>query len=81
MNTITSLKTDSINTAETAAYRTARIACNMSVAEAASKLGVSPNTLYAYERGEAQPTAVVLRNMAIIYHTSADDLLGLGTSP
>ena len=81
MSAILSSKSSEISASANSPYRSARLACNMSIANAASKLGVSRNTLHDYELGKAFPSAIILRDMALIYRTSADDLLGLGTSP
>lgn len=52
-----------------------RQAVGMSVEEAAQWLGVTAAELRAYEMGEREPDAVVIRRMACLYGVSADELL------
>lgn len=49
--------------------------------DAASKLGVSPNTLGRYERGDRQPDAALLERMAKLYRVPVDDLLATASVP
>lgn len=39
--------------------------------------GVSKSAISAYENGESEPTASILKNMAIYFAVSSDYLLGL----
>ena len=41
------------------------------------RCGMSKNMISAYERGEVEPTASVIREIAQCLHTSTDYLLGL----
>ena len=55
--------------------RVKRVATGMTQAEVASKLGyTSPQFISNWERGLASPPAFIVKDLAKIYHISADDL-------
>lgn len=54
-----------------------RARLRLSQAELAGLLGVAVNSLSNWERGEFEPTASKVREMARIFGCSADYLLGL----
>lgn len=58
-------------------YRRAREGAQIGAERAAAALGVSVTTLLKWERGETQPNARHLRDMARLYRASADYLIGL----
>lgn len=49
----------------------------LSQKEAAHRLGISRATVSAYERNSKSPSIEVLEQMAILYHSSVDYILGL----
>lgn len=49
----------------------------LSQKEAAHKLGISRATISAYERNNKSPRIEILEQMAILYHSSVDYILGL----
>lgn len=49
----------------------------LSQQEAATRLGVTRSTISAYERNIKSPSIEVLEQMAILYHSSVDYILGL----
>ena len=59
------------------AYARAREQHDLSLEEASSLLGISVESLVAYECGEEQPDAVTVRHMALLYGQSADMLIGI----
>ncbi len=50
---------------------------NYSQAQFAKALGISLNTLAAYESGKTIPDMVTIIKIANILHTSTDDILGV----
>lgn len=50
---------------------------NLSQKEAARRLGISRATVSAYERNIKSPSIDTLEQMALLYHTSIDFMLGL----
>lgn len=50
---------------------------NLTQEDAAKELGISMKSYCRYEKGEREPTAPVLVQMAKFYHVSLDYLLGL----
>lgn len=50
---------------------------NLSARFVSSELGLSPNMVGAYERGEREPTLIVLKKLACFYKTSTGYILGL----
>lgn len=50
---------------------------HLSQTRAAERLNVTRSTISAYERNTKTPRVEVLANMAILYHTSVDYMLGL----
>lgn len=56
--------------------RSERIRIRLSSAEAAKRLGVTANTLLAWERGEIEPCASKLAAMSALYCCSIDYLMG-----
>lgn len=52
--------------------REARIACNMSVAEAAAKIGKSRSALYTWEAGEYDPGGPNMLKLCHIYNVGFD---------
>lgn len=59
-------------------YRKAREEAQIKAERAAAELGVSITTLFNWERGETQPNARNVRDMAMLYGVSADYLINLG---
>lgn len=59
-------------------YRKAREDAQIKAERAAAELDVSITTLFNWERGETQPNARNVRDMAKLYSVSADYLIGLG---
>lgn len=55
--------------------RKARYDAGLTVVEVASRLGVHVNTVYAWERGRAEPRGRHLLKLAELYKTSPDRLL------
>lgn len=58
-------------------YREARTRSEIKPEQAAAALGVSITTLFNWERGDTQPNAQNIRDMALLYNVSADSLLGM----
>lgn len=58
--------------------RRCRQRAGMSLHEAAEKLEVPPQTLIRFEEGEDEPDALVIRQMALAYRCTCDELLGIG---
>lgn len=50
---------------------------NSTIKEAAEKLGISPRTYSNYEKGRNRIPLKTFMNICMLYHVSADDLLGL----
>lgn len=50
---------------------------NLTIKEAAEKLGISPRTYSNYEKGRNRIPLKTFMNICMLYHVSADDLLGL----
>lgn len=50
---------------------------NLTIKEAAEKLGISPRTYSNYEKGRNRILLKTFMNICMLYHVSADDLLGL----
>lgn len=51
--------------------------CGLSIEEAAAYLGISRNTLSAYEAGEKSPPLTVTAKMLKLYNSKTIDLLGV----
>ncbi|WP_418666891.1 helix-turn-helix domain-containing protein [Allofournierella sp.] len=49
----------------------------LSQAQAAKRLGISRSAIANYENDLSQPSADMLKTLAVFYHTSVDYLLGL----
>lgn len=60
--------------------RRLRQQCNISQADLASQLGVSVRTIKNWEGDISNPNLECLYNLLKLFHTSADELLGLSTS-
>ncbi|WP_165248986.1 helix-turn-helix domain-containing protein [Adlercreutzia sp. ZJ141] len=58
-------------------FKRCRQRANMSLHEAAEKLEVSPCDLARFEEGEKEPDALVVRQMALVYSCTCDELLGI----
>jgi len=58
-------------------YRKARENAGVRPERAAAELGVSITTLFNWERGDTAPNANNIRDMATLYGTSANYLIGL----
>jgi len=58
--------------------RRARLARNVSQQQVAEMLGTGATQISRYERGEQDPTATRLVELAILYGISLDDLVDLG---
>lgn len=43
----------------------------------AAKVGVSPETIARYERGEREPTATIVKKLAVVLHVTPNELLGV----
>lgn len=61
-------------------YRECREEAGISLESAASELQVSAFSLLSFEEGLAEPNALVLRRMALLYGCTGDWLLGVETS-
>lgn len=61
-------------------YRECREEAGISLESAASELQVSAFSLLSFEEGRAEPNALVLRRMALLYGCPGDWLLGVETS-
>ena len=61
--------------------RETRLQRGLSQQEAASRAGISMNSLYHYEKGNKVPSAVVLARLAEVLNVSTDYLLGLTDDP
>lgn len=59
-------------------YKAARKSQNLTLKDAAAKLGVSPSTLGAWEAERKSPSIESLESMAELYRVSTDYLLGKG---
>ncbi len=55
--------------------REARVSSGYSAEEAAKIIGVHPNTLLLWERGETEPLAQSLLKLSKLYQKSPDELL------
>jgi transcriptional regulator with XRE-family HTH domain len=58
-------------------YRKAREEAGIKAERAAAELNVSITTLFNWERGDTSPNANNIRDMATLYGTSANYLIGL----
>ena len=58
-----------------------REALGISKMEAAKRIGVSQPTYLRYESGQRTPSIQVIKEIASVFHTSADYLLGKTSSP
>lgn len=56
-----------------------RVLRGMSRAQAAKEVGVTPETIGRWERGDSEPTLPYLIAMAKAYHVSIDQLTGLAS--
>ena len=59
------------------AMRGIRVLRGMSRSQAAKAIGVSPQTIGSWERGDTEPTRPYLVSMAQAYRVSLDQLVGL----
>lgn len=50
---------------------------NLTIKEVAEKLGISPRTYSNYEKGRNHIPLKTFMDICLLYHVSADDLLGL----
>lgn len=57
--------------------KTARVNKDLTQADAAHKLGISPSTLAKWEKGEMEPNSAQIISMCKLYEVSADVLIGL----
>lgn len=48
--------------------------------ELAKKIGISPETLARYERGDRDPTTTVIRKIATALNVTPNELLGIKNS-
>lgn len=55
--------------------RNARLAVGLTAEEAARKIGVHPNSLLMWERGETEPLGRRLLDLSKLYQKSPDELL------
>ena len=55
--------------------RAARILSGLTAEEAAKRLGVHPNSLLSWERGDAEPMGMNLLALSRLYKLSPEDLL------
>lgn len=58
-------------------FRFYRERAGLSLSEAALRLCVSDRVVERFEEGEAEPDALMLRQMALAYHCTCDELLGI----
>jgi len=58
-------------------YLLAREQCGEKLAKAADSLNIDEKTLAEFERGSAQPDALLVAKMAQLYHKTCDWLIGL----
>ena len=61
--------------------KAARVNAGLTQKEAAKKLGVSANTLCAYERGKLYPSICVVKRMEKAYNVSYNDLIFFTSDP
>lgn len=54
--------------------KAARVNAELSLKEAAERLGISPATLSNYENGRAEPGAIVFQEMCILYKVAAEEI-------
>ena len=57
--------------------KTARELAGLTQAEAAKRIGVTPDTVGNYERGKSYPDIPVLRKIEEVYHVNYDNLIFL----
>jgi transcriptional regulator with XRE-family HTH domain len=55
--------------------RNARLEAGLTADQVAQKLGVHPNSLLMWERGETEPMGQSLLNLSKLYQKSPDELL------
>lgn len=55
--------------------RNARLEAGLTAEQVAQKLGVHPNSLLMWERGETEPMGQSLLNLSKLYQKSPDELL------
>lgn len=55
--------------------RAARILAGLTAEEAAKRLGVHPNSLLSWERGDTEPMGMNLLALSRLYKLSPEDLL------
>ncbi|WP_370519549.1 helix-turn-helix domain-containing protein [Adlercreutzia sp. ZJ242] len=58
-------------------FKRCRQRASMSLREAAEELEVPPCTLARFEEGREEPDALVVRQMALAYSCTCDELLGI----
>lgn len=58
-------------------YRKAREKAGVKAERAAAELGVSITTLFNWERGDTNPDADKVKDMARMYHVTSDYLLAM----
>jgi len=61
--------------------RELRTARGWSQLELAYRLGVTPSTVYTWEKGRAEPSASMLRKIATVFEVSMDDIAIPGADP
>ena len=61
-------------------FRIARLNASLNQEQAAKKLGIHVTTLNKYENDHREPSAEVVRKMAIIYSINVDELLGMNST-
>lgn len=56
--------------------REKRLAHRFTLQDVADRIGVSRQMIYQYENGDKKPSLERLKQLAEVYHTSTDELLG-----
>lgn len=59
-------------------YRKARVDAGIKAEQAAAAMGISVSTLFNWERGDTNPDANKVKEMAALYNVPADYLLAIG---
>lgn len=54
--------------------KAARVNANLTVKEAAEKIGITEDTLYRYENGKSSPKIETAKTMASVYGISIDSI-------
>lgn len=58
-----------------------RIRAKLTQKQVSQRIGVTRSSISAYERNISTPSVEVLGNLAMLYHVSADYLIGLDNRP